>query len=592
MSVRNMENRRKGEGMKKEIWNSKRVRRCLAAGLILAMTVGVLAGCGKKEAAKKPGNAVSTGNEVQQEDSAKAAGKEAETNTGNEEAEGKTEEWSWPLPEQKELSFWIVWSNEFTEDPNELKGVRQIESNTNVHIDWSVVISQQASEKFGLLIASGDYPDLIRGAESYYTGGLVQAIADGVLYDLTECIPQYMPNYQALRTSDERLERDTKTDDGRLAGAYTIASDYGVIQGENSWGGLCIRQDWLEECKLPVPETIADWEKVLTVFRDTYGCEAPLLTGSENGYDVCHNFLTAYGVLGEFYRENNTVKYGPLEDGYREWVELFRKWYADGLLDPNFISNDANVISSPDYIATGRAGAGANVWGKTADIRKQEGFSEKEDFFLLAVKAPVLEQGAKSQIGCAMSELAKETVAITKNCQDVELACRWLDYWYSEEGMYLDSLGIENESYERDANGNCHLTETVKERVANGEYPTLSSLINAEYTLSTSDFGLYNWAQYEPLFEGNRAVEAYDIWNQAGQDMVLPSFMSMTEEELTAYNSLYTAIKTLVQENTIKFITGTKDMTEYDSFVAELHTYGIDDCIAYKQAALDRYNAR
>ena len=33
-------------------------------------------------------------------------------------------------------------------------------------------------------------------------------------------------------------------------------------------------------------------------------------------------------------------------------------------------------------------------------------------------------------------------------------------------------------------------------------------------------------------------------------------------------------------------------MEEYDAFVQELYSYGIEECIGYKQAALERYNAR
>jgi putative aldouronate transport system substrate-binding protein len=37
---------------------------------------------------------------------------------------------------------------------------------------------------------------------------------------------------------------------------------------------------------------------------------------------------------------------------------------------------------------------------------------------------------------------------------------------------------------------------------------------------------------------------------------------------------------------------GTKSMDEWDAFVEQLHSMGIDECISAKQSALDRYNAR
>ena len=112
------------------------------------------------------------------------------------------------------------------------------------------------------------------------------------------------------------------------------------------------------------------------------------------------------------------------------------------------------------------------------------------------------------------------------------------------------------------------------------------------YTLGNAAYGLYNWDMYTPLYAGSRATEAYIPWSKGQYDLVLPVNMTMTDEETNRYSTLYTAIETLVQENTVKYITGTQDMSNYEQFVADLYTYGIEECIACKQAALDRYLAR
>ncbi len=571
----------------------KKLKKALVFLLVMSFLMSALAACGKRGDDKKendnktPETSQTGGNEEEKEgETGKEDGKE--DGSGEGETAG---EWSWPLPEQKELSIWLAWTCDYADDPNELRAIQQIEENTNVHINWITVSGAEASEKFGLLMASGDYPDILRQADAYYTGGLVQACNDGLIYDLTEAVPQYMPTYEALRESSEKLKKDTITDDGRMVGVYTIASNNGVVEGERIWAGMCVRQDWLDELNMELPVTISDWHDTLKAFKENFDCEAPLLTGAQNGYDVMHDFLSAYGVLGEFYNDNGTVKYGPLEDGYKQWVQLFRDWYAEGLLDPNFISNDASMIPSAEYMGTGRAGASCNVWGFTADIFKIQGYNNDEDFFLTGVPTPVLNEGDPRYIGLATSELTKETLCITKNCKDLELACRYLDYWYTEECMFLDSLGIEGESYVANGDGTYSLSDTLHQQVANGEYPTLNAALSL-WTLVAADFGLYNWAMYDPMYAGLKTLEAYDAWDQSSFDLILPPCMTMTEEETIQYNNLYTSIKTLVQENTIKFITGTKSMEEYDTFVQTLKDYGIEECIGYKQAAFDRYNAR
>ncbi|SES16186.1 putative aldouronate transport system substrate-binding protein [Butyrivibrio fibrisolvens] len=500
-------------------------------------------------------------------------------------------EWTWPLKEKKELSIWIVWSNDYVENPNDLKAIQKMEELTNVHINWQVVDAASAQEQFGLMLASGEYPDIIRDCGTYYPGGTEKGVQDGVLVDLTDVAEKYMPNYTALRTSIPELEKDTVTDEGKIVGTRTITSYFGDIRGERVWAGMALRGDWLDELGLEVPRTIDDWDKVLTAFKENYPeCEAPLMIGT-NGYDYFSHFLSAYGVLGEFYKDGDTVKYGPLEDGYKQWLTLFHDWYERGLIDPNFMTNSADMASPADYIGTGKAGAGVQLWGLTSDVLKTQGYTTDEDFNLVATSSPVLKEGDTPEIGFNTSALVKEEVGISTSTKDLELACRYLDFWYSNESMLLNTLGIEGESYTVDADGTYHLTDAMQAMIDEGKVNTRAEAVYT-YTLGTADFGLYNWGMFDPIYEGQDALKAYDEFDKDKFDLMLPPCMTMTDAENTEYVTLYTDIQTLARENTVKFITGEKSLDEYEEFVEQLRSYNIDRCIELQQAALDRYNAR
>lgn len=541
-------------------------KKVLAAMLTAAMVMGAITGCSKTPAGTGTGSGTSAG-------------------------ASESGEWTWPLAEKKELNIWVVWSNDYVEEPNQLKAIQKIEEATNVHVNWTVVDASSAKEQFGLMLASGEYPDIIRDVGTYYPGGTEKGVQDGVLADLTEAVELYMPNYNALRKSNPQLEKDTMTDDGRIVGTRTITSYFGDVRGERVWAGMVLRKDWLNDLGLEVPRTIDEWETVLTAFKENYpDCEAPLMIGT-NGYDFFSNFLSAYGCLSDFYRDGDTVKYGPLEDGYKEWLMLFHDWYEKGLIDPNFMTNAADMISPADYIGTGKAGAGMELWGLTDEVLKTQGYTTDEDFSLVATTAPVLKEGDTPQIGFATSELVKEEIGIAATTKDLELACRYLDYWYSQDAMLLDSLGIEGDSYTVDADGTYHLTDTITNMVADGTVNTPAEAVYT-YSLGTSDFGLYNWGMFDPIYEGNPAMNAYDEFDKDKFDLMLPSCMTMTDEENTEFVALYTDIETLAHENTVKFITGEQSLDEYEAFVEMLHTYNIDRCIELKQAALDRYNAR
>ena len=521
----------------------------------------------------------------------KDAGQAGGSTSSADYAYNENGEWTWPLKEKKELSIWIVWSNDYVENPNDLKAIQKMEELTNVHVNWQVVDAASAQEQFGLMLASGEYPDIIRDCGTYYPGGTEKGVQDGVLVDLTDVAEKYMPNYTALRTSIPELEKDTVTDEGKIVGTRTITSYFGDIRGERVWAGMALRGDWLDELGLEVPRTIDDWDKVLTAFKENYPeCEAPLMIGT-NGYDYFSHFLSAYGVLGEFYKDGDTVKYGPLEDGYKQWLTLFHDWYERGLIDPNFMTNSADMASPADYIGTGKAGAGVQLWGLTSDVLKTQGYTTDEDFNLVATSSPVLKEGDTPEIGFNTSALVKEEVGISTSTKDLELACRYLDFWYSNESMLLNTLGIEGESYTVDADGTYHLTDAMQAMIDEGKVNTRAEAVYT-YTLGTADFGLYNWGMFDPIYEGQDALKAYDEFDKDKFDLMLPPCMTMTDAENTEYVTLYTDIQTLARENTVKFITGEKSLDEYEAFVEQLRSYNIDRCIELQQAALDRYNAR
>ena len=57
---------------------------------------------------------------------------------------------------------------------------QEFERATNVHINYTVVGRAEASEKYGLLLASGDYPDITMGGQANYPGGMEKAVEEGV----------------------------------------------------------------------------------------------------------------------------------------------------------------------------------------------------------------------------------------------------------------------------------------------------------------------------------------------------------------------------------------------------------------------------
>lgn len=75
--------------------------------------------------------------------------------------------------------------------------------------------------------------------------------------------------------------------------------------------------------------------------------------------------------------------------------------------------------------------------------------------------------------------------------------------------------------------------------------------------------------------------------------MLLPaSALSLTSDESAAFSAAFSDIRTHTQQNILAFITGTRPMEEFDTFVEEIQSMDIAGCTEILQDALDRYNQR
>ncbi len=590
-----------------------RVSLLLIASLILGLC---LAGCGSKEKSQTLTTGEETVKGQPEEENSEGKGEREDENGQNPEESGSQgegtqnnadkqpdgssgevlplTELTLPLTEETEtITVWFPFSNSYIEDPNEMPAVQEMERITNVHIDWIPVLSAEIAEKFGLLIASGDLPDIVDPtAFTSYPGGDMKSINDGVFLDCEDLIENYMPNYKARITSTEELRIDSMEDDGRFHIIHYMTQSDTKISPEDDWTGLAIRKDWLDDLNLEIPETIEEWHDVLLAFKEKKGATAPLAV-SQTVATALNPFLTAYGVGADFMMKDGKVTYGPLEEGYRQWVELFRGWYAEGLIDQKFVTTGPMSIFAPpnEYISGNTTGAFNTSWSYTADTYYKMGISTDPNINVVAVKNPVLNKGdePKAVPFSSRGNGVACPVYVAADCKNPELVAKWIDFQFSTEGMELNFYGIEGESYTKSADGVYAYTDYIMNN-PDGFSPT-----DAIRNFTTFiPLGMYNWQALEHYSDTTGVLaQAKLTWVDQNRDLLYyTGLVSMTEEETPEYNNLYTALETLVNEKTVQYIMGTESMDTYNAFLQSLHDYGIDRCIEIKQAVYDRYRSR
>lgn len=467
-----------------------------------------------------------------------------------------------------------------TNDWNDNEFYQEMERRTGVHLDFDTVSSADYQTNFNLMIASGKLADLIYVGASYYAEGVDAAIDDGYFLDLTDKVDEYMPNYEKVRTSDIQYELLSTTDSGRLGAVYELRQSK-----QGPWLGLWIRQDWLDDLGLDTPVTFDDYHEVLTAFKEEKGATAPLIlnwSGSDGEFGTMSGGLN---VLNSWQLdENNKVNFGPYMDAWKEYVTIMHQWYEEGLIDPDFMATDERTADMAKVV-TGASGLFAALYTMPSVY---EASSEDPNMNLVPVNPPVKNEGDEIHIRLRDSYTSGNT-AISADSEHWDVAMRWLDYLFTEEGALLANYGVEGDTFEFDENGDPVFTD----KILNNENGWTMTQTVASYLCPSA--GIANWSDWTRELAGvpEKDQACYDVWSEADDTWRLPSSVSLTQEESTERAALYADISTIVKEQTAQFISGALDIeSNWDAYIASLESSGIERAIEITQAAYDRYLGR
>lgn len=461
---------------------------------------------------------------------------------------------------------------------NDLLVYQELERRTGVKLDFVTPTMGQEATAYNLMIASGQLPDIIfnNGSTAAYPDGIDAAIDDGYFLDLTDLVPIYAPNYNKVRTSSDFLQKASVTDAGRIGAVYQIPSER-----QGTFIGLQIREDWLDELGLDMPVTYDDWENVLTQFKEVKGLAAPMMLGYQ-GYNAYDNNLSAgYGVSSTFYQVDGQVKYGPAEEGWRDYVTTLNRWYEKGLIDPDYMTG-AGLLPDMSLITTGQTGAWTSLYTMPALYESQ---MAEENARVTAVAAPKVNaedtvkiRANDFQIGVYMT--------ISADCEYPELALQWLDYLYTEEGALLCNYGIEGDTFTL-VDGEPVYTEKMLQNPDGLSFSQAMAL----YTMPPSSVCWQDWKRELGAVPA-KDILSYDIWGATTADNTIPTGVTLTSAENQEYAKIMSDITALVNEKTNLFITGVESLDNYDAFVAQIEALKIDRAVELQQAALDRFYSR
>jgi putative aldouronate transport system substrate-binding protein len=205
------------------------------------------------------------------------------------------------------------------------------------------------------------------------------------------------------------------------------------------------------------------------------------------------------------------------------------------------------------------------------------------DFKIVPVVTPSSQPGQITKLGQNNSNVRSARAVVTDRAVDEgieETVIRWMDYWYSQDGGDLASYGIEGHSYEWGDDGNFHFI-----------HPMLQTP-DADFWSIYHVFKMHEWAYLRDStsYEMEPEVwECIDLWGAQDLSWVFPDNIAFTPDESSEIARIMTDIDTHTLEQSLAFITGTRSISEFDTFVTELDSMGLSSAVEIRQAALTRY---
>ena len=391
---------------------------------------------------------------------------------------------------------------------------------------------------------------------------------------------------KAVLESNETWYKTNVTSSGDIIGAPFIRGDAYLCSG----AGLIIRQDWLDDLNLEVPQTPDELYDVLVAFKEKKGATLPFTTTNSWMRHVVNGGMisSAYGqVKSDWYQIDGEIHYGRAEAEYKDTLAFLNKLYEEGLLDPNFASNDNNTVYS--NMANGISGVTVGATGGYIGTILNAVEKDNPTYDLTGFGPLVAKEGDVAYSGYYSNALTGDTLFMTSQCKNKEAAVKFMNYGYTEEGYMLLNFGIEGESY----------------TMVDG-YPTYTELITknpngwsmqqalAQYTMSWNAGPFVQDKRYMEQYAARpqqKAAQAH--WAETDAAKYMVPTLSIAEEDQAEYSKLWADINTFVSEMMIQYITGTADLNNFQKdYLDQLKTMGIDRVIELRQEALDAFNAR
>ena len=542
----------------------KNIRRSSAAVATVATLALALTACS------------SGGTEAEEPEGAASESAEAEL-IGPEQSKGAMEEFAvgTTFKATEPLTFGLTY-RDHTNYPvkDDWSIFTNLKNNQNVTFERTDIPIADWDAKRSLLLGSGDFPDI---TTVFYPGTEQPFIASGALLPVSKYL-EYMPNFQdKVEKWDLQAELDTRrAEDGEF---YLLPGlreqpdvQYTVCTNDELWANAGITEDpktWDEfvEALKKVKEANPGLKYAYSErWNETPAPLGALLKTIAPNYDTVAGWDYSATVFNE---GEEKFELTAASEGYKEVVSYVAGLVSEGLLDPEITQKDDLAIQK--FLNGESATIGCNTQTITSDLRDKAKDNGKE----ITTHLMTIPGGPAGNV-IAGSRLAQGIVlnADVAEKSYFKALLQFIDWlYYSDEGIEFAVWGVEGETYTKDASGKRVLNAEIN---GHNQNPDATKKIQADYGYYNGVF-MAGTGSTKDLILSTMNPEIADWTNgvlEASELRPTNPRTPFNEMELEQLGLVETQVKDAVNAATAEFITGKRDLADWDSFLAEIDAAG------------------
>jgi putative aldouronate transport system substrate-binding protein len=433
-------------------------------------------------------------------------------------------------------------------DPNKDFMANYIKEKTGYDVTYEMLPAENFNEKLNLMVANKEELDIMKlSADQFF-----KLATSGALEPLDDLIKKHGPNIDKAINAESWI---STTIDGKKFAIPETGS--GVAVGEE----LIIRQDWLDELGLKMPANTDELYTVLKTIKEKKNVIP--LTGSKDSLygDIAAAFGVPYANVSEWKEVDGKLVHKAELPQMKEFLAYMNKLNAEGLLDPELAINTA--AKAIEKFTSGKAAVYKLAWWNAPNTVA----ALTKNFPEAKVSVVPFINGKDGKTSISVTSGTSWYIAVPKASK------------HKEDAIKHINAKLETETFKGLAIGQ----ETVHHEVKDGKYFPILPKFNDDLTngsvfmtgVDEKNYPIYWQARVrkDPVLQSY-----YESFQKNAEGKMVVDPMSFAPP-IDVISKNKQKLNKLLDDNVIKFISGSEPLSGYDKFLTQWKAEGGEETV-------------